>query len=472
MIATNLVGCTGISSDPTVKVTIQAKNQFEDEAWLEIKPLHYKYSPKQRWKLAKGSSVDLETSVNLPEDRWLVLRIGSVDYDLPRIPSGHLHIEVDALQSPPIQSIQVNNEPLKDYLRWLKDDARLIEQIKNLRNSDQPQRYDEIIRLSRLRYDQAASAFSGSELEHIAHKLLGEYYLARLQAIRERPDPRTATAEALRQAIVLDARKNNFFTIDVLRAQRAGSRDFTHAYAQSFGFDLELKKALGTSIPDYDLQRLAYSSLDSARRSVAALIKDPHAKAYTEMHLVAERLGDASFALAEPSYKAWQRAYAESYPEWATFLQEHYRAIKKVTPGQPAIPFTLQDTEGRAIRMDSLKGRYVLLDFWANWCAPCLDEFPAMRSLYQTYSRSDFEIVAISLDLDRDYWLRRNQVHQNPWIQVWGGKQFEQETFMAYRGGGIPFYILIDREGKILRYNDIRPSFGLANVLDSLINTR
>jgi len=467
-----IVGCTLSNTADTVTVTLQVKNQFEDEAWLEVKPLHYKYSPKQRWTLSKGPSVDFETQVNVPLDRWLVLRIGSVDYDLPRLQQGHLYIEVDALQSPPIVSIQVNNEPLNDYLRWLKDDVRLAEQIKTLRNVDSPDRFDEIIRLSRLRYDQAASAFSQSELEHSAHKLLGEHYLARLQAIRERPDPRSASAEQLRQAIILDARKHNFFTLEVLRAQRAGSRDFTHAYAQSFGFDRDVKKAYAKSISDYDLQRLAYSSLDSARQAVAAIIKDPGAKAYTEMHLVAERLGDAPFNLAEPPYQDWMKAYAERFPEWASFLQEHYRAIQQVTPGQPAIPFMWEDTQGKIVRMDSLKGRYGLLDFWANWCAPCLDEFPAMRSLYQTYSRSDFEIVAISLDLDREYWLRRNRVHQNPWIQVWGGKQFEQETFMAYRGGGIPFYILIDREGKILRYNDIRPSFNLATVLDSLINTR
>lgn len=92
-----------------------------------------------------------------------------------------------------------------------------------------------------------------------------------------------------------------------------------------------------------------------------------------------------------------------------------------------------------------------------------------MNRIYAKYSRDDFEILGISLDLDRDYWLSRISAHQNSWPQLWAGKQFEQETFLAYRGGGIPFYILLDRESNILRYNDVRATFNLESVVDSLL---
>ena len=60
---------------------------------------------------------------------------------------------------------------------------------------------------------------------------------------------------------------------------------------------------------------------------------------------------------------------------------------------------------------------------------------------------------------------------KNPWPELYGGKGTNQETFKGYKGGGIPFYILLDPDGNIARYNDITPSFNLTEVLDSLLIT-
>jgi hypothetical protein len=66
-------------------------------------------------------------------------------------------------------------------------------------------------------------------------------------------------------------------------------------------------------------------------------------------------------------------------------------------------------------------------------------------------------------------WVQDVNRLELPWIQLYGGKGFEEETFKAYKGGGIPFYILVDPNGNIARYNDIRPSFNFTEVLDSLL---
>jgi hypothetical protein len=92
-----------------------------------------------------------------------------------------------------------------------------------------------------------------------------------------------------------------------------------------------------------------------------------------------------------------------------------------------------------------------------------------MKDLYNKYSRENFEIVAISIEEDSLRWRKTIQQFENPWPQLYGGNSFQQETFQAYRGGGIPFYILVGPEGDILRYNDVRPSFNLPSILDSLI---
>jgi hypothetical protein len=94
-----------------------------------------------------------------------------------------------------------------------------------------------------------------------------------------------------------------------------------------------------------------------------------------------------------------------------------------------------------------------------------------MRRIYARFDREDFEILAISTEVDSTTWIRDIERFQNPWIQVYGGDGFEQATFKGYRGGGIPFYILLNPEGEIERYNDIRPTFNLEEVLEDRIDS-
>jgi len=95
-----------------------------------------------------------------------------------------------------------------------------------------------------------------------------------------------------------------------------------------------------------------------------------------------------------------------------------------------------------------------------------------MRRIYARFDRSDFEIVGISTEIDSLTWISDIERFKNPWIQLYGGNGFEQETFKAYRGGGIPFYILVNPEGLIERYNDVRPTFNLEEVLEEAIDSK
>jgi len=171
---------------------------------------------------------------------------------------------------------------------------------------------------------------------------------------------------------------------------------------------------------------------------------------------------------AQPSYEHYLEEFSD-YPEYIEFLTYFYNEIKSVSPGQPAVPFTLPDMDGELHSMSDYSGKFVLLDFWAGWCQPCLDEFPHMKDIYQNYSRNELEIVGISNAEDSLVWVQDVNRLELPWVQLYGGNGFEEETFKAYKGGGIPFYILIDPEGNIARYNDIRPSFNFTSVLDSLL---
>lgn len=464
-----LSSCTGVDKQDTVRITIEIRNQFQDEAWLEIKPIHYKYAPKTRWMLEKGEKVNLSVETTIPEYSWLVLRIGTDEYDLPRIYDGQIHVEADGGQVPAIVHLQVNGEPLRDYMRWIVDEFQKQDSLRALLPDFANGNTEGRLHVARNRVDLARSIFDDTYLEHVYLRIYGDYLVLQLNAIARRFNEPSLDADAERRRIVMDARRHNFFTLPILHAQRAGSRDFTNAYGNSFGIDDGIRKQYGPNISIADVQKVGYDLFNNMRQAVADSIKDLDAKAYAEMHLVAERLGDAPFDKAEPTYQKWMSDWGSKYPLWSDFLRQHHKGVKRVTPGQPGVPFRIEDDKGVVWTMDNLKGTYVLLDFWANWCAPCLEEFPDMNRIYAKYSRDDFEILGISLDLDRDYWLSRISAHQNSWPQLWVGKQFEQDTFLAYRGGGIPFYILLDREGKIVRYNDVRATFNLESVVDSLL---
>ena len=72
-----------------------------------------------------------------------------------------------------------------------------------------------------------------------------------------------------------------------------------------------------------------------------------------------------------------------------------------VKPGDPAPNFQLRDMNGRVVALSDLRGKVVLLNFWATWCGPCRVEMPAMERLYRAYDRKDFEILAVSTGTTR-----------------------------------------------------------------------
>lgn len=127
---------------------------------------------------------------------------------------------------------------------------------------------------------------------------------------------------------------------------------------------------------------------------------------------------------------------------------------KKLKPGEKAPTFTLPELNGQEIGLDDLlrKRDVVLIDFWASWCGPCIEQFPALKRLHSKYYDDGFEIVSISVDKEHDSWFDSSEKHKLPWtnlgeITTEGTKG---PTPRAYGVSGIPRSFLIDTQGCIL----------------------
>ncbi len=437
---------------------------------ISEQPLHYKYSPKKIHEVVSVSDNTFKIDIPAKMEQKLSLSIGDQSFLLISDFKDDIKLAISRSSFP--LNIDIESNHIKDYeayTNYLTEIDGLDKRIEKEMNNYKAGLDNSAINLSQQKIEIAEKHLLGTLFEHLILKAKGELVVNRIKSVEYRFGNTDFNASTERREILEDAKAEGFFTLESLEAQRAGIRDVTHYYARTFGIYDSVNQAYGKDLAEYDIKRLAYEELNEKRLQVIDYIDDRQAQAYAKMFLVAERIGEIELSKAEPTYRSYIDQYLE-FEEYTDFLTYFYNEIKSVSPGEPAKSFSLKDENDKTHTLEDYKGKYVLLDFWAGWCQPCLDEFPVMRDIYDDFSREDFEIIGISTEIDKDVWRSDLERFKNPWPQLYGGNGFDQETFKAYKGGGIPFYILVDPDGNIARYNDIRATFNLREVLNNLID--
>jgi peroxiredoxin len=216
-------------------------------------------------------------------------------------------------------------------------------------------------------------------------------------------------------------------------------------------------KALDDQYAAYDPNKMPDSISALIRSAYEKIVKDEEAELEK---FVLEHDGIANYfvalfmlqspppALLRKVDEKGMKKFASS--KYAISLNEYVTARLATAEGAVAPEINLKDTEGKELALSSLRGQYVLIDFWASWCGPCRRENPNTVLVYNKYHSMGFEIYAVSLDDDKGKWLNAISADNLTWKHVSDLAGWGSIAAKAYNVSSIPQTFLLDKEGKII----------------------
>ena len=209
---------------------------------------------------------------------------------------------------------------------------------------------------------------------------------------------------------------------------------------------------------DFELVNSIQSEFDFKKNQFELSLKDYLSSAKSSLAV----LVTADYLDIEENLIFWETIYnnyTEEFKDNSYFknFENKLIKIKSISIGSVAPDIILNDTSGVPISLASLRGKYVLLDFWAAWCRPCREENPNIVENYNNYKSYGFDVYQVSLDRTKEDWVRGIKQDKLPWINVSDLKYYQSEAAELYNVDRIPSAFLLDPDGKIIaNHTDLR----------------
>lgn len=232
------------------------------------------------------------------------------------------------------------------------------------------------------------------------------------------------------------------------------SQNFLYNKDNKESVALQQKLEAASAIGDADAAREAKAALDEInKKDVAAALKwiNAHPNSTAGSFLINAILGVAMDksqlldVINKTGANVQNTATIKKMVKDITGMESRAKMLNSAAPD-----FSAPDTNGKTVKLSDLKGKYVLLDFWASWCKPCRALTPQLVATYEKYKNKGFTILSVSLDEKKDKWLQAIAEDKMTWLQVSDLKGGESPIAELYGVKAIPAAMLIDPTGKVI----------------------
>ncbi len=134
-------------------------------------------------------------------------------------------------------------------------------------------------------------------------------------------------------------------------------------------------------------------------------------------------------------------------------INEYLLVNKSIKIGDTYADFEQANTQGKPVKLSQVKGKYILLDFWASWCGPCREENPKLAATYARFKDKGFAVLGVSLDENKKQWLQAIKTDQLMWENVCDLRGDKNQVALMYGINAIPNNFLIDSKGVVIARN-------------------